>query len=270
MLEDNANSMSEGTPIDVWTQVEQGSYQDPGYVGDGELESNTGLITQANYLWEFVPDNPAYPSIVQGPGELINRQSGLCLDVYQANTGDGASLDQWPCNGGSNQQWGAYKDPWANQYQIDSALDGYGGSLGVGNGSTCTTSGDGDSVYVRTTNTGTGNSCDWWTIQQASYDFATYPLPVQDAITGGPNTDNRGYECLTSDNVRTRYPDVKTEFWPVIANASDSGVTPDYSADLPATGNSVHGGMFSYTQYTHPGTLTGQVMLYCDPTSTTP
>jgi hypothetical protein len=32
-------------------------------------------------------------------------QSGLCLDVTGASTAEGAPVELWTCNGGSNQQW---------------------------------------------------------------------------------------------------------------------------------------------------------------------
>jgi hypothetical protein len=32
-------------------------------------------------------------------------QSGLCLDVTGGSTADGALVELWNCNGGSNQQW---------------------------------------------------------------------------------------------------------------------------------------------------------------------
>ncbi|XYH93542.1 RICIN domain-containing protein [Sorangium sp. So ce1128] len=42
------------------------------------------------------------------------RHSGKCLDVNGASTADGAAVQQWTCNGGSNQQW-----------QLQSAGSGY-------------------------------------------------------------------------------------------------------------------------------------------------
>src|SRR5262245_2606177 len=37
--------------------------------------------------------------------ELVSRNSGKCLDVFGASTGAGASVIQWVCHGGPNQQW---------------------------------------------------------------------------------------------------------------------------------------------------------------------
>jgi hypothetical protein len=37
--------------------------------------------------------------------ELVNRNSGKALDLYNWATNDGASIDQWTRSGGANQQW---------------------------------------------------------------------------------------------------------------------------------------------------------------------
>lgn len=36
---------------------------------------------------------------------IVNRNSGKCLDVFGASTTDGTKVVQWACNGGSSQQW---------------------------------------------------------------------------------------------------------------------------------------------------------------------
>lgn len=40
-----------------------------------------------------------------GPYQIINYNSGLCLDVADNSTSDGAVLHQWGCEHGSNQMW---------------------------------------------------------------------------------------------------------------------------------------------------------------------
>ena len=37
--------------------------------------------------------------------EIVSRNSGKCLDVYGASTAAAASVIQWTCHGGTNQQW---------------------------------------------------------------------------------------------------------------------------------------------------------------------
>jgi hypothetical protein len=256
MLEDNGNNMNAGGTVDVWHQIYQTTNQDPQWNG-----SEYTYVTQANYLWEFVPDNPSDgDSILDGPGELINRQSGLCLDVFNNNTGDGAAIDQWGCNGGSNQQWTALD--LNGHFELQPMLDQVTGFLGVGNGSTCTTSGDGDSVYVRTTGTA-NNPCDEWDIQQASYDFGTYAIGVKEGEVGGGNIDNRAYECVPSDTFRGGSGDWDYD------NASDGDVWVTVNPVPGSSNGEVPGGTFWY--YTVSGSnLNGQVILYCDPQQTIP
>ena len=37
--------------------------------------------------------------------ELVNVNSGKCLEVYHSSTANGAGVDQWPCNGTATQLW---------------------------------------------------------------------------------------------------------------------------------------------------------------------
>jgi len=43
------------------------------------------------------------------PVHIVNRASGLCMDVYQGVMADGTNVDEWTCNGGTNQLW-SYDD----------------------------------------------------------------------------------------------------------------------------------------------------------------
>lgn len=36
---------------------------------------------------------------------LVNVASGECMDVFGQSTDDHARVQQWACNGGTNQQW---------------------------------------------------------------------------------------------------------------------------------------------------------------------
>jgi uncharacterized repeat protein (TIGR03803 family) len=66
--------------------------------------------------------------------EIVSRNSGKCLDVYGASTAAAASVIQWTCHGGANQQWrlepaggGAFRILARHSGQ---ALDVYGALLG--------------------------------------------------------------------------------------------------------------------------------------------
>ena len=273
MLEDNNNQMTNGAVTDVWQQVEQGRNQPP---NGAETEPDSTPITQANYLWEFVPNNPnQYSSIVSGPGELINRQSGLCLDAVGTDPnypGDGTAIDQWACNGGPNQQWTAISAPsgW-----LLSSLANKSAVLGVGNPS-CSPQGSGDKVYLRTTGL-QGNTCDQWTIEKASYDFATYPITVRSGEIDGGNVDGRGYSCAPGWQFRQAFSTAGgdetggayTATGPVTTNPGDSRVELNYTAQSnPADAvTTLPGGTLSYYQTTTTTYLDGQTMFYCDPQS---
>jgi len=296
LLEDHGNQMSDGAVTDVWGQVNQATDQD---------SYSSNKITQANQLWEFVPrsDNSG-GSITTGYGQLINRQSGLCLDINGANTGDGATVDQWQCvPGANNEEWRAEGSD--GVYALMSAnvpatsLSTPVQVLGIGNGPTCDATGDGQRVYARTI--GNFNACDDWTIQQASYDFATYPigLPISGGQQSG-NTDNRSYGCVNgydlryysfdaNDDLNHSGDDDSQTIDPVWSwdydNVGTSHATPqDVMSSILGT-NPVSGlpGITPGESYSNPQELvggflwytasvsgqTGQVMLYCDPPSTT-
>ena len=267
LLEDNNNAMSNGSTVDVWDQVNQTTNQDPGNIqtpGDGVTSDPNLPITQANELWEFVPDaNNSGGSITTGYGELINRQSGLCLDVNGNDTADGAVVDQWQCvPGASNEQWTAIKYP--GGYGISSQLDN--DALGVGNGPTCAPQGDGDRVYMRTN----GQGCLNWNIQQASYDFGTYQLGL--AAEDPSETDNRQYECAAGYDVRVDERG-KYDYSYDYHDVSSGGAFVDYE-DGGATGslnpsNIVNQGIL-YSNESNPSSGTGQAVLYCDPQTTNP
>ena len=47
----------------------------------------------------------AQAPLAAGAYALVARHSGMCLDVGNNSTDDGAPLQQWTCHGGANQQW---------------------------------------------------------------------------------------------------------------------------------------------------------------------
>jgi Ricin-type beta-trefoil lectin domain-like len=284
MLEDNDVDSGNGALTNVW-QAGPGQYQDP------DATSSDAQILGANHLWEFVPEsNNTTGLLTSGYGELMNRQSGLCLDLNGSDPneyGDGAIVDQWSCGGGANQEWMAVWNPIQQGYKLESAADG--GLLGVGNSVVCDAQGNGDRVYLRTNIDDNATACNAWNIQQASYDFATYAL----GVSGGDQTDNRSYECVPSDNLRVQWYnsdyDATRPFgtdnpsYPTWSydndNLGSSTVVPndvfgqDTSGLVDDNGNWVNpnelqGGEMYYTASSANGT--GQIMLYCDPSSTNP
>ena len=115
LLEDSNNSSADGAVVDTWAKVAQHTSQDP-------MQSSAYYasirdqppITQANQLWEFVPQSDnAGGTLTTGYGELINRQSGKCLEINNNSFVDGATVDQWDClPGHQNKKW---KATWVNR-----------------------------------------------------------------------------------------------------------------------------------------------------------
>jgi hypothetical protein len=289
MLEDNDVDSGNGALTNVW-QAGPAAYQDPDAI------SSDLQILAANHLWEFVPAaGNTGGQITTGYGELINRQSGLCLDVNGSDPdeyGDGAIVDQWTCGGGPNQEWTSSDFSGGSGYTLEPQSDtgiGISGDLGVGN-STCDPRGNGDQVYVRTTGQA-GNTCDEWNIQQASYSFATSPIDARageldaDPGTNG-NTDNRTYGCVSGYDLREQaeadsaagYYDIYWDY----DNLSDEDqygdqvtvetIGIDQGGDLQTTAqqdpNQLKGGTLWYYHPDLPYWLNGQIMLYCDPGTT--
>ncbi|MGW7099714.1 RICIN domain-containing protein [Streptomyces sp. NPDC054883] len=44
-------------------------------------------------------------SAVDGAGNIINQNSGKCLEVADWSQANGATVRQWTCSGGANQKW---------------------------------------------------------------------------------------------------------------------------------------------------------------------
>jgi hypothetical protein len=111
-LDDENDSTTNGNPVDIWscnTSTAQqwtpsnGSMVDNGMcldvvgsasTADGTLVDLWGCNGGANQVWE-----------PQANGELLNPQSGKCLDDPALSTTPGTQLEIWDCNDGPNQQW---------------------------------------------------------------------------------------------------------------------------------------------------------------------
>lgn len=80
-LEVPGSSAANGTRLDIWT------------AGGG---ANQQWVLQATGSYTS-PTNRSYV--------LVNLSSGLAADVVSGSTADGAQVEQWTANGGSNQTW---------------------------------------------------------------------------------------------------------------------------------------------------------------------
>jgi hypothetical protein len=95
----NGNGSSTGAWSQVHTTMPASYSRDLTFVpGSGRVEIMGGIDTIQYADIDF--GNSVGPYY-----KLLNRASGKALDVYQANLVDGANVDQWTDNGGTNQQW---------------------------------------------------------------------------------------------------------------------------------------------------------------------
>ena len=288
LLEDHGNSMSDGGLIDTWAQVNA-----PIQASNGSGPS----VTQANELWEFIPEDVNGGTLTQSFGELRNRQSGLCLDINGQNTQDVATVDQWDCvPGAKNEEWTAKFEstgPAGGGWVIQSEMDGaYLGSNTMG----CVPNPDGtdNNIYARTN----PSACTVWNVKPASYDYATNEVSSGTDIH---ETDSSLYGCLANQNVADTAYTMRQSGSPTMlpatqvidyenyayTNLSDSGDTILYTSQEDPETEWANTGPWSapYTnwvqqasgtgiaepEYVHynAGSKDGQIMLYCDPPSTT-
>jgi hypothetical protein len=66
------------------------------------------------------PTDTALPT---GAATITAQHSGKCMDVSGWSTSNNASIDQWSCNSGANQQW-QLKDMGQSQYELISKSSG--------------------------------------------------------------------------------------------------------------------------------------------------
>ncbi|MFD0684567.1 arabinofuranosidase catalytic domain-containing protein [Actinomadura fibrosa] len=131
-----------------------------GYPSDATENAVQASITAAGYGTGGT--GGGYPS---GYHRLTVANDGLCLDVYGATGASGAAIDQWTCNGQTNQQ-----------FQFLPGSGGYGelqaqnSGLVVAVANSSTTAGTPD--IVQQTRNGAANTM-WLPIQQSdgSYEF---------------------------------------------------------------------------------------------------
>jgi hypothetical protein len=85
---------------------------------NGVLEL-AGCFEGAEQLFTFQP-------AASGAYTVVDKQTGDCMDVFNASTADGAQVVHWPCNGGANQEWALRLAPGGDgqDYQLVSVLSG--------------------------------------------------------------------------------------------------------------------------------------------------
>lgn len=88
----------------------------------------TTLYNKAEYdsqtpqIWSFVKLPQVDPYTQSNYYQIVNMNTGLCLDINAGGTADGTAVIQWYCHNGDNQKWLLL--PTYNTYQIRSVSSG--------------------------------------------------------------------------------------------------------------------------------------------------
>jgi hypothetical protein len=98
----HGRSLSGGTSTsDCVSYTAPGSWQIVAFHGrSGDEIDKLGVV--------YAPIMQSVPTAVT-PMQIVNQDSGQCLDIEHAIAADGSNVIQWPCNGGGNQRW-SYDD----------------------------------------------------------------------------------------------------------------------------------------------------------------
>jgi poly(3-hydroxybutyrate) depolymerase len=102
-----------GYPV-VWAAFD-GAGHDPGPI-DGSTGDGWHTWTSGE-VWKFFtqfdsstpptsgPPTSEPPTSPAGNQQVVDQQSGRCLDISNSSTANGTQAELWDCNGGSNQRW---------------------------------------------------------------------------------------------------------------------------------------------------------------------
>ena len=114
--------------------------------------------------------------------QLVIGNDSLCLDVYEASTAAGGAIDQWSCNGQTNQQFqfvpvsGGYGELQAENSSDDVAVSGSSTAAGA--------------AIIQQSPNGASNSL-WLPVQQSdgSYEFKNQNSGLCLDVSGGSSTN---------------------------------------------------------------------------------
>lgn len=90
---------------------------------------------------DFVPLTHPHVVAVTGPGithnpaatpdavtaQIVNRNSGKCLEVYHSSTSNAATVDQWTCNNTATQNWHFVQVGTSQNQPVDEIINNHSG-----------------------------------------------------------------------------------------------------------------------------------------------
>ncbi|HEV2636510.1 MAG TPA: ricin-type beta-trefoil lectin domain protein [Actinocrinis sp.] len=110
-LDDPGFNTASGTALDIW-DCNGGTNQQWTYLPNGEVQVLGKCLDAPGSAAQGTQTDIADCSggagqlwTLKGDGTVVNRASGLCLDVTANATANGSSVEVWGCNGGANQRW---------------------------------------------------------------------------------------------------------------------------------------------------------------------
>jgi endonuclease/exonuclease/phosphatase family metal-dependent hydrolase len=137
---------------------------------------------------------PANRPAAAGYVQIVNQQSGLCLDIANASPADGSNVQQWACNGGAWQKWnydpqtGLVRSQANPRYCLDNS-----GSFN-----------DGADIKLWTC-TGNANQRFTWNAATGVLGMRTFPAQVVDAVGTAAGGDVITYGDWGGANQRWRF-----------------------------------------------------------------
>jgi hypothetical protein len=239
VAEDPAYNGNQGVQQDLWSANET----------DGELHSATNQAWVLNQQ----PD---------GDYEIVNRESGMCLEDEGNSTTAGSPIDQWPCWGGSNQEWNLQ------------STTGYNVLINDDSGMTLEPSNTSRGAGLVQEPFAYGSPIQSWNIQPTTYELLSNQVTVPRAGTHADNntyTCNSGYHFMPGDEGSEDDYTSGTSYY-FVAFASVGDVVSDldtYNFTAPFTKNA-SGSSVSPIYYGYdigPSSQIGQSMLFCLPNS---
>lgn len=75
-------------------------YSDDNYGGSTQV-----ITSDSNYIGSTLNDKISSMKVERAYYKIVNRNSGLYLDVWNGNHADGASIIQWTANSDDNEEW---------------------------------------------------------------------------------------------------------------------------------------------------------------------
>ncbi|MBE5959065.1 MAG: hypothetical protein E7254_09435 [Lachnospiraceae bacterium] len=93
------------------------------YADDNYKGSSKAIYADSSYVGNDWNDKVSSIKVERAVYKIVNRHSGLCLDVAGGNTAAGTNVQQWTDNGSNAQKWKVIFHKEDSTYSVISALN---------------------------------------------------------------------------------------------------------------------------------------------------